>query len=58
MCASCETMTVNGVLCHEIGCPDAYKDTKRECAWCGQEFVPGGRGQRCCSDECDEAYYQ
>lgn len=56
MCNQCEVMTINGVLCHEHGCPDAWKDYKRECAWCGQEFTPEDKDQICCGDECAECY--
>jgi hypothetical protein len=52
MCKSCEAMMINGVLCHEEGCPEAYKDYKEECAWCGADFIPEYAGQNCCSDSC------
>lgn len=55
MCNSCEVLRINGVLCHETGCPDAWKATK-ECAWCGQAYTPETRWQKCCSDDCTEAY--
>jgi hypothetical protein len=45
MCQSCEALTINGVLCHEHGCPDAWRDYKRKCAWCGQEFIPENKYQ-------------
>jgi len=48
---------INGVLCHETGCPDAWMDYKRECKWCGQEFTPEHRNQECCDYECQQAYY-
>ena len=35
MCQSCEVLNINGVNCHEIGCPDAWKDYTRECKECG-----------------------
>jgi hypothetical protein len=57
MCKSCEAMMINGILCHEQGCPEAYKDYKEECAWCGQDFVPEYDGQNCCSDSCYNAYW-
>lgn len=56
MCQSCEVLYINGVKTHEIGCPEAWKDYKRECAWCGQKFLPEDRRQECCSDECAESY--
>jgi len=53
----CEKLVINGVLTHEIGCPEAYKDYEIECSWCGTKFKPTERGQDCCSDECAEAYH-
>lgn len=52
MCEQCNTMVINGVLCHEHGCPDAWKDYKKECVWCGQEFMPEYAHQTHCSIEC------
>ena len=57
MCDQCEVLTINGVRCHETGCPNAWKDERRECAWCGVEFTPEERHQSCCSPECMNAYY-
>ena len=56
MCKSCDAVMINGVYCHEHGCPDAWKDYIRECKWCGQEFIPDSRGQEFCSDSCAESY--
>ena len=55
MCEQCEVMTINGVLCHEIGCPAAWKDYKRNCRWCGQEFTPENVNQTYCSEQCSNA---
>jgi len=55
-CHSCELLAINGVGCHESGCPDAWKDQVRSCKWCGQEFKPLLPGMNCCSEDCDEAY--
>lgn len=65
MCDACEALVINGVLCHETGCPDSWKDTERECKECGCDFVPEDRDQWFCSEECanpfhedaDEAFY-
>ena len=57
MCQSCEAMRINGVLCHETGCPDAWRDEKRECKWCGSPFTPEDRNQRFCDEDCAESYY-
>lgn len=53
----CEKLVINGVLTHEEGCPEAWRDYDRECKWCGQKFRPQSRFQDCCSDECAEAYH-
>ena len=34
-CNSCEALMINGVYCHEAGCPDAWRDYTSECAECG-----------------------
>lgn len=52
MCQSCEALMINGVLCHEIGCPDAWRDSTRSCKWCGQEFKPDHRDEAYCTDDC------
>ncbi len=57
MCNSCEIMIINGVKCHERGCPDTWEDEQRECNWCGAEFKPTEKDQQLCSDDCIETYY-
>lgn len=57
MCNSCEVLYINGLKCHEHGCPEAWKDYKKECVWCGQEFIPESKHQDCCSDDCSESYH-
>jgi len=52
MCDSCEAVRINGVLCHERGCPDAWRDQTRECRECGCDFVPEDRHQVYCSESC------
>jgi len=55
-CDSCEVLVINNVICHEHGCPSAWKDEVRECKWCGQRFKPADCDQRFCDDSCAEAY--
>ena len=55
-CNSCEIMYVNGYRCHEHGCPDAWKDYKRPCKWCGSEFMPENKHQDFCCDSCYFVY--
>ncbi len=57
MCQSCNEVSINGVNCHEIGCPDSWKYYTVECKWCGILFKPDAEGQDCCSDECGADYY-
>ena len=57
MCDSCEELSINGTNCHEQGCPDAWKDYDNECKGCGSNFKPECKGQECCSESCQEAYY-
>jgi len=56
MCKSCEILIIQGVICHEKGCPDAWKDETRECKWCGQIFKPEKANQDFCSDDCAWIY--
>ena len=49
-CNSCEALMINGVYCHETGCPDAWKSYTRECFECGFDFSPEERYQRVCQD--------
>ena len=57
MCNSCETMTINGVHTHEIGCPEAWRDYDRECKECGTSFRPESSYQDCCSHSCTVRYH-
>jgi len=56
MCQSCEVVNINGCNCHETGCPDAWRDEKRECKWCGSMFTPEEQGQDYCDTSCYAAY--
>jgi len=57
MCENCNVLNINGINCHELGCPDAWKDYKKECKWCGSEFIPEDKDQEFCNDVCIEEYY-
>ena len=57
MCNFCEAARINGRLCHEHGCPEAWRDITRECKWCGHWFKPAGPEDRFCSEDCREAYH-
>lgn len=55
-CEQCELMRINGIVCHERGCPLSHVGTLRECKWCGSEFAPEERGQQFCESSCYLAY--
>jgi hypothetical protein len=57
MCDSCNAVRINGVLCHEHGCPEAWKDKERECKFCGSKFKPKTSNQHFCDDSCKKCYY-
>lgn len=56
MCISCEALRINGVLCHEIGCPDSWKNTIHHCKWCGSVFIPEHSHDQFCDPSCAAAY--
>ena len=39
-CSSCNAAIINGHYCHEHGCPQSWRDERRECDWCGTVFTP------------------
>lgn len=49
-CNSCNPVRIDGVFCHETGCPDAWRDYERECFECGCEFLREDKFQQTCSD--------
>ena len=49
-CDGCSPATINGVLCHETGCPEAWRDHPRDCFECGCEFYPESRDHSICPD--------
>lgn len=50
MCNACNVLNINGVNCHETGCPEAWRDYSRECNECGCDFQPESRYQSICDD--------
>jgi len=56
-CQSCEALTINNVYCHELGCPDAWRDYTRECRECGGAFKPENADQVFCDGNCAAAWY-
>ena len=63
-CDQCEVARINGIACHEEGCPNSHLDpitgdpNPVECWECGFEFVPDGKVSRhaLCPD-CVECVY-
>lgn len=49
-CTQCEALMINGVYCHEYGCPEAWKDREIPCFECGCNYQPEVRYQTVCSD--------
>jgi len=49
-CDSCEALMINGVYCHESGCPNMWKTTSVDCRECGCGFYPKHEGQKLCHD--------
>ena len=56
-CDGCSPSMVNGSLCHERACPDAWRDQCNECKWCGTKFVPEYSAQAFCVETCHCAYF-
>lgn len=55
-CSSCEVLRINGLICHETDCPDAWRTYRRECKNCGMSFVPQTRREVCCDEICAAEY--
>ena len=49
---TCDAARINGIYCHEEGCPNDWRDSVRDCRECGCEFKPEAREQRYCSPCC------
>lgn len=49
-CDQCEAAMINGVFCHETGCPNSWKDQAKACFECGCDFYPTSRFERVCED--------
>jgi hypothetical protein len=56
-CDQCDVLVINNVICHEHGCPNAWRDSIVECGWCGKKFSPDFSDQHFCDEECLNAYY-
>ncbi|MDP3598435.1 MAG: hypothetical protein Q8S75_15735 [Nitrospirota bacterium] len=56
-CDACQIISINGSVCHETGCPDAWMDALRDCRSCGADFKPSERYQAFCDQDCTHSYY-
>jgi len=56
-CDACQLVRINGVVCHETGCPEAWRDKRPPCKWCCFTFQPRHPRQTTCSASCYRAYY-
>jgi len=51
-CSGCQIVVVNGLACHEHGCPEKWRDQLRTCKQCGCDFYPSEKYQYVC--DCDQ----
>ena len=49
-CDGCQLLFINGAMCHEIGCPESWKDYSIECHECGCDFIRSERSEAVCPD--------
>lgn len=56
-CSQCEMLVINGVACHETGCPLYWQGTTAPCKWCGTPFRMEEMGQSFCDDDCGRLYH-
>ena len=48
-CSQCEAVCINGIACHETGCPNARQAKLRTCAECGTVHVYAEDAAECCA---------
>ncbi len=62
-CPSCQVVAINGVVCHELGCSESWRNPRtgrgydRKCRFCGCKFEPESRDQRFCGEDCRAAFF-
>ena len=49
-CDGCRLAVIDGQLCHEIGCPESWRDTAISCHDCGCDFIRSERNEIVCPD--------
>lgn len=61
-CDQCEALMINGVFCHEHGCPNTRKawnaitetwETEYTCPECGGTYTESEDARECCSPDFD-----
>ena len=52
MCQSCHSVAYGGRVCHQAGCPEAWRDESHACLQCGQVFQLEYDGQLYCGQVC------
>lgn len=48
----CELLRINGLVTHEFGCTEKWRDETRKCRVCGIAFRPASRHDGYCSNSC------
>jgi hypothetical protein len=48
-CPQCEALMINGVYCHETGCPQLRIDAGRTCPECGMLCADRSEAVACCA---------
>lgn len=63
-CPNCEVLCINGVACHETGCPTRHVNPATDepyqtsCSWCGSMCpMTAPTGRSFCDDDCRESFY-
>ena len=54
-CKSCTLLRICGKVCHEAGCPEAWRDVLGKCFECGCEFERESGSDAYCSPCCSAA---
>ncbi len=49
-CTQCQYVYINGVGCHETGCPEMWKNQAVHCFECGFPFLRNERYQKTCEN--------
>lgn len=55
-CDGCSPSMIQGFLCHESGCPDAWRDRKAKCNFCGCTFPLENRNDTLCQGCLDDHF--